>query len=88
MPQWADDLVLDDPAALEAADPGGMLRATADAGAQVRRALSATDPAALAAVAVDGRPRAVVVAGMGGSGISGDAPDFTATLGLTWVFGG
>lgn len=24
----------------------------------------------------------------GGSGISGDAPDFTATLGLTWVFGG
>ena len=72
MPQWADDLVLDDPAALEAADPGGMLRATADAGAQVRRALSATDPAALAAVAVDGRPRAVVVAGMGGSGISGD----------------
>jgi len=24
----------------------------------------------------------------GGSGISGDAPDFAATLGLTWVFGG
>jgi hypothetical protein len=46
VPRWADDLVLDDPAALETADPGGMLRATADAGAQVRRALSATDPAA------------------------------------------
>ena len=72
MPRWADDLVLDDPQALEAADLGGMLRATADAGAQVRRALAATDPQALAAVAADGRPRAVVVAGMGGSGISGD----------------
>lgn len=72
MTRWADDLELDDPAALEAADPGGMLRATADAGAQVRRALAATDPQALASVAADGRPRAVVVAGMGGSGISGD----------------
>jgi glucose/mannose-6-phosphate isomerase len=66
------DVDLDDADALERADPGGMLRATADAGAQIRRALSATDPAALAVAASDGRPRAVVVAGMGGSGISGD----------------
>ncbi len=72
MPRFADDAILDDTDALERADPGGMLRATADSGAQVRRALAATDPAALAAVAADGRPRAVVVAGMGGSGISGD----------------
>jgi glucose/mannose-6-phosphate isomerase len=70
--RWADDTVLDDSAALERADPGGMLRATADSGAQVRRAVAATDPAALAAVAADGRPRSVVVTGMGGSGISGD----------------
>jgi len=68
----AFDVDLDDADALERADPGGMLRATADAGAQIRRALTATDPAALAAAADDGRPRAVVVAGMGGSGISGD----------------
>ena len=72
MVRWADDAVLDDPDALERADPGGMLRATADAGAQVRRALAAADPAVLAAVVADGRPRSVVVAGMGGSGISGD----------------
>jgi glucose/mannose-6-phosphate isomerase len=70
--RWADDRVLDDAEAIEAADPGGMLRATADSGAQVRRALAGVDPASLAAVAVDGRPRAVVVVGMGGSGISGD----------------
>jgi glucose/mannose-6-phosphate isomerase len=70
--RYADDHLLDDLVALAAADPGDMLRATADAGAQVRRALAATSPAALAAVAVEGRPRAVVVAGMGGSGISGD----------------
>jgi glucose/mannose-6-phosphate isomerase len=69
---YADDRLLDDLVALRAADPGDMLRATADAGAQVRRALAATSSEALRAVAADGRPRAVVVAGMGGSGISGD----------------
>jgi glucose/mannose-6-phosphate isomerase len=70
--RYADDTVLDDLDALAALDPGDMLRATADSGAQVRRALSATDPAALARIADEGRPRAVVVVGMGGSGISGD----------------
>ena len=70
--RYADDQMLDDLDALSAADPGDMLRATADAGAQVRRAISATDEAALQRIAADGRPRAVLVAGMGGSGISGD----------------
>lgn len=68
----AFDVDLDDLAALAAADPGDMLRATADAGAQVRRSLATTDPGLVRAAAADGRPRAVVVAGMGGSGISGD----------------
>ncbi len=72
MAHYTDDRLLDDVAALAEADPGDMLRATADAGAQVRRALAATSSDALRAAAVDGRPRAVVVAGMGGSGISGD----------------
>lgn len=63
---------LDDVAAMLAADPGLMLRATASAGAQVRRALAELDRGALAAVARDGRPRSVVVVGVGGSGISGD----------------
>ena len=69
---YPDDRALDDPVALASADPGDMLRATADAGAQIRRALAGADDEVLRAVAADGRPRAVVVAGMGGSGISGD----------------
>jgi glucose/mannose-6-phosphate isomerase len=68
----ADESVLDDLAALEERDPGGMLRAVASAGAQVREALLRLDDDALRAVVADGRPRALVVAGMGGSGIAGD----------------
>ena len=64
--------VLDDPAALDAGDPAGMLRDVATSGAQVRNAITATAESGLAAVVDDGRPRAIVVAGMGGSGISGD----------------
>ncbi len=70
--RYADDVALDDLDALSAVDASDMLRATADAGAQVRRALAATDPDVLRGVADDGRPRSVVVTGMGGSGISGD----------------
>jgi glucose/mannose-6-phosphate isomerase len=67
-----DDAVLDDVTALLEADPGLMLRATADAGAQIRRALTGLDRDTVAQVAAEGRPRTVVVVGMGGSGISGD----------------
>lgn len=70
--RYADDQALDDLDALARLDPGDMLRATADAGAQVRRALTATPTDALLTIAEDGRPRAVLVTGMGGSGISGD----------------
>ncbi len=69
---FAYDGLLDEPAALAAADPGDMLRATADAGAQIRRSVANIDLASLAVIAADGRPRALLVAGMGGSGISGD----------------
>jgi glucose/mannose-6-phosphate isomerase len=68
----ADESVLDDLEALEERDPGGMLRAVASAGAQVREALLRLDDGAVRAVAADGRPRALVVTGMGGSGIAGD----------------
>ncbi|MGI8328799.1 SIS domain-containing protein [Actinomadura scrupuli] len=63
---------LDDPAALAAADPGEMLRQVASAAAQVRQAQLAAAEAGLARLGHEDRPRAVVVAGMGGSGISGD----------------
>jgi glucose/mannose-6-phosphate isomerase len=59
---------LDDPAALAAADPGGMLGQVASAADQARAALAASRRAPL----VGPEPRSVVVAGMGGSGIAGD----------------
>ncbi len=64
--------LLDDPARLEAGDPGGMLPAVASAAAQVREAAVLAAEAGLEALQEDGRPRAVVVCGMGGSGIAGD----------------
>ncbi|MFF4237148.1 SIS domain-containing protein [Actinomadura geliboluensis] len=63
---------LEDAEAVEAADPGGMLRQVASSAAQVREAQRAAAEAGVAALAEDGRPRAVVVAGVGGSGIAGD----------------
>jgi glucose/mannose-6-phosphate isomerase len=63
---------LDDTTSLAAFDASGMLRAVATSGSQVRASLAAVQEASLAPLALDNRPRAVVVAGMGGSGVSGD----------------
>ena len=63
---------LDDPVGLEAGDPDGMLPAIASSAAQVREAAVLAAEAGVATLAEDGRPRAVVVCGMGGSGIAGD----------------
>jgi glucose/mannose-6-phosphate isomerase len=67
-----DEARLDDAAALRAADPGGMLLAVASSGAQVREAVTLAADAGLERLAAEGRPRAFVVAGMGGSAIAGD----------------
>jgi glucose/mannose-6-phosphate isomerase len=67
-----DERLLDEPSLLEAADPGGMLRQVASSAAQVRSAQRAAAEADLGAVVGPGRPRAIVVTGMGGSGIAGD----------------
>lgn len=67
----ADDLLLDDIEAMLAADPGGMLLATASSGAQIRTGLRETDRGRIAELVAAGTPRAIVVTGMGGSGISG-----------------
>jgi glucose/mannose-6-phosphate isomerase len=53
-------------------DPGGMLRATASAGAQVRESAALAAEANLSALADEGRPRAVVVAGIGTAGLTGN----------------
>ena len=69
----APALDLDDVAALEAGDPAGMLRDIASGAAQVREGAVLAREAGVASLADAGRPRAVVVCGMGGSGIAGDA---------------
>jgi glucose/mannose-6-phosphate isomerase len=67
-----DDDRLDDVEALRSIDPQQMLRAVATSAAQVRRGLTAAADAGLDSLRGEDRPRAVVVAGMGGSGIAGD----------------
>lgn len=68
-----DESLLDDVAALQALDAGGMLPAVAGSAAQVRSASTTAKEADLRRLADLGRPRAVVVAGMGGSALAGDA---------------
>jgi glucose/mannose-6-phosphate isomerase len=64
--------LLDDPDALAKADLGQMLRATASAGPQVRESAALAAEANLVALADEGRPRAVVVAGVGTAARTGD----------------
>jgi glucose/mannose-6-phosphate isomerase len=63
---------LDDAALLEAADPGSMLRQVASSAAQVREAARSAAEADLDELVAGGRPRAIVVTGMGGSGVAGE----------------
>lgn len=63
---------LDDAALLETADPTGMLRQVASAAAQVREAARSATEAGLDDLLAGERPRAIVVTGMGGSGIAGE----------------
>lgn len=75
-----NEYLLDEPSEIETADPGGMLRAVAGAPAQFRHAITTAYESGLESVAEDGRPRAVVVTGMGGSGIAGDVLGAVAGL--------
>ncbi|GAA3022023.1 SIS domain-containing protein [Kitasatospora albolonga] len=60
-----DDVLLDDPAALQRADRDHALLALAGAGARIRTALRLADEAGVAALRPDGRPRSLLVAGYG-----------------------
>ncbi|MEU1876723.1 bifunctional phosphoglucose/phosphomannose isomerase [Streptosporangium sp. NPDC020072] len=71
---WESDR-LDDQGWLTEGDPSGMLRAVAASAAQVRISHRGVREADLTRVIGEGRPRAIVVAGMGGSGIAGDILD-------------
>lgn len=68
----ADEALLDDPEALTANDPGGMLRATAAAGPQIREAMQLIAETDLTGLGTEGRPRAVVIAGVGTAARTGE----------------
>ncbi len=68
----ADESLLDNPDLLAEQDPGGMLRFTASAGAQVRESAALAAEANLTVLADEGRPRTVVIAGIGTAGRTGD----------------
>ncbi|WBB77350.1 mannose-6-phosphate isomerase [Micromonospora sp. WMMD882] len=68
----ADEASLDNADALAEQDPGGMLRHTASAGSQVRETAALAAEANLQVLADEGRPRAVVIAGIGTAGRTGD----------------
>jgi glucose/mannose-6-phosphate isomerase len=68
----ADEALLADEKTMLENDPGGMLRATASAGAQVRESAALAAEANLSVLADEGRPRAVVVAGIGTAGLTGN----------------
>ncbi|MFC4115450.1 SIS domain-containing protein [Nonomuraea zeae] len=63
---------LDDQRHLSEADPGGMLLAVAASAAHVRTGYRTAVESRVERVADQGRPRAIAVAGMGGSAIAGD----------------
>jgi len=71
---------LDTPDVVEAADPGDMLRQVASAAAQVRTALRSCAETDLSAFTAEGRPRALVVAGLGASGLAGELLNAMAGL--------
>ncbi len=70
--RYVDEALLDDGERLRAADPSRMLFALASAGAQVRESATLAAEANLASLTDEGRPRAVVVAGVGTAARTGD----------------
>ncbi len=76
-----DEQLLDDAEGLAAADPSGSLVALASAGAQVRASLRSAQEADVDALAAEGRPRAVIVASLGGSAVVGDVLTMLAGAG-------
>jgi D-arabinose 5-phosphate isomerase GutQ len=67
-----DEPLLDDPERLAAADRSGTLLSLATAGPQVREAVVRGQEAGVCRMADGDRPRSVLVASLGGSGIVGD----------------
>ena len=66
-----NDLLLDDIEGMSALDASNMLPAVASSGAQVREAVSTINRTLLETIAKGERPRNLVIAGLGGSGVGG-----------------
>ncbi|MEP7055970.1 MAG: SIS domain-containing protein [Actinomycetota bacterium] len=67
-----DEYLLDDPEAIAERDPGDALIAVASAPAQVRESVFTAGEIDYSELVADGRPRSIVVAGMGAAGRAGD----------------
>lgn len=78
---YLDDSLLDDQGRLALCDSRGTLRALATAGAQVREGITLTREASIERLTVTDRPRAVVVASLGGSAVVADVLDVLAEPG-------
>jgi glucose/mannose-6-phosphate isomerase len=66
-----DDLLLDDLEGMSALDASDMLSGVASSGAQMREAISITDRGLLSELSKGDKPRNIVFAGLGGSGVGG-----------------
>lgn len=73
----ADESVLDDPEALQAADRAASLRSLAFSGARTRHAATLAAESGVETLAVDGRPRAALLVG---SGVAGRVAQAVAAL--------
>jgi glucose/mannose-6-phosphate isomerase len=67
-----DEYLLDDPDAIAERDPGEALLAVSSAPAQLREALFTAGEIDFSELVAEGRPRSIVVAGMGAAGRAGD----------------
>lgn len=81
MSRSLDEVLLDDPDGLAAADRSGALLSLATAGAQVREAVLRGQEAGMGRLADIDRPRSVVVASLGGSRIVGEVLSMLAGAG-------
>ncbi|MCM3887533.1 SIS domain-containing protein [Frankia sp. R82] len=69
---YVDETALDDPARLDGGGVVALLPHVASAGPQVRHSAVLAEEAGVARLAADGRPRAILVVGVGGSALVAD----------------
>ncbi|MCK9878796.1 mannose-6-phosphate isomerase [Frankia sp. Ag45/Mut15] len=69
---YVDESALDDPTRLDSGGVAGLLPQVATAGPQVRHSAVLAAEAGFARLATDGRPRAILVVGVGGAALAAD----------------